>query len=146
MRKTILLFSIIVFITSCSNRNKVPKGILAPPKMQEVLWDMISAGEFLNGYVLNKDSIDRFAESSVIYGKVLQFHQVSRNQFEKSYLYYRQHPALMKIILDTLSKRQIPPEELDEKPDTIEQVKPVELADTLKKLDTALRKIRRQRM
>ncbi len=99
------------------------------------MWDMISAGEFLNGYVLNKDSADRMAESAKEYGRVLQFHHLTKEEFEKSYLYYRQHPELMKVILDSLSKRQIPPEELY-KP----KIDTTKVDTAVKKMDTAIKK------
>jgi hypothetical protein len=132
MRKFYLLFVISFIIIACSDNDKVPKGILPRQKMQEVLWDMISAGELLNGYILNKDSVDKTAASSIEFGRVLQFHHITKEEFEKSYLYYRQHPVLMKVVLDSLSKRQTPPEELFKpKSDT------VKLADTsLKRADS----------
>lgn len=112
MKTVPLLLFVLVIAAACSDENKVPKGILPLPKMREVMWDMISAGEFLNGYVLNKDSVDRFAEAAKVYGQVLQVHKITREQFDKSYLYYEQHPALMKVIVDSLSKRQIDPAEI----------------------------------
>ncbi len=100
-----VLFFALCILVSCSNKDKVPKDILPAEKMQAVLWSMINAGEFLNGYVL-KDSVDKIAETSKVYGQVFQIHRISKEQFDKSYLYYRQHPELMKIVLDSLSKKQ----------------------------------------
>jgi len=56
-------------------------------------------------YILNKDSIDRVAESSKIYGQVFQVHHITKEEFDKSYSYYREHPELMRILLDSLSKK-----------------------------------------
>jgi hypothetical protein len=106
MKSLLLFFFTLFFITSCSDKNKLPKDILHEEKMREVLWSMISAGEFLNTYVLNKDSIDKVAESSKIYGQVFQIYHITKEQFDKSYLYYREHPELMKAVLDSLSKKQ----------------------------------------
>ena len=102
--------------------------------MQAVLWDMISTGEFLTAYVLNKDSVDKMAESSKLYGQALQFHHITREEFDKSYLYYRQHPALMKVILDSLSKKQLAPIEII-KPeiDSVKKNDTLKLQDTLRK-------------
>jgi hypothetical protein len=69
---------------------------------------MISAGEFVNAFVIYKDSIDKTAESQKRYGHVFQMHKITKAQFDKSWLYYRQHPAQMRPILDSLSKRQAP--------------------------------------
>lgn len=111
MRILVALFFVLLIVLSCSDKNKVPRGILPPPKMQAVLWDMLSVGEFLNGYVFVIDSLDRMNESSKKYGQVLQFHNITREEFDRSYLYYRQHNELMKVVLDSLSKRQADPAE-----------------------------------
>jgi hypothetical protein len=113
------LFFILFLLLSCSNKDKIPKDILPAEKMQAVLWSMINAGEFLNGYVL-KDTSNRTAESLKVYGEVLQLHRISKEQFDKSYSYYRQHPELMKVILDSLSKRQtFANEQVQKKQDTM---------------------------
>jgi hypothetical protein len=109
MRKLLFLSLLIVSSFSCSHKEKIPAGILPPEKMQDVLWSMISAGEFLNYYVLIKDSIDKVVESTKVYGQVFQVHHITKAQFDKSYAYYREHPALMATMLDSLSKRQTPP-------------------------------------
>jgi len=83
----------------------MPKDILPKEKMQAVLWSLINAGEFLNGYVL-KDPVDTIAASSKVYGQVFQIHHITKEEFDKSFSYYRQHYELMKAILDSLSKRQ----------------------------------------
>ena len=106
MKKSVFVFLPFIFLVSCKDKNQIPKGVLPEEKMQEVMWSMIYAGEFLNAYVLNKDSVDKVAESSRIYGQVFQVHHITREEFDKSYSYYREHPELMKVILDSLSKKQ----------------------------------------
>ena len=106
MKKLFFFFFSLLLFNGCREKDQLPKDILPKEKMQEVLWSMINAGEFLNGYLLIKDSVDRVAESSRVYGQVFQIHRITREEFDKSYAYYRQHPALMKVILDSLSKRQ----------------------------------------
>jgi Domain of unknown function (DUF4296) len=146
MRKSYLFFFIALMLIACTGDQKVPKGILPQKKMQEVLWDMMSTGEFLNGFVLNQRSVDTVAESSKQYGRVLQFHHITAEEFEKSYHYYRQHPSQLKVILDTLSKRQIPPEELYKpKTDTATHIDTTRHIDTLlKPVDTLKKKIVKQ--
>jgi hypothetical protein len=106
MKKLVFLFLPFLFLISCKDKNQIPKDVLPEEKMQEVMWSMIYAGEFLNAYVLNKDSVDKVAESSKIYGQVFQVHHITKEEFDKSYSYYRQHPDLMKALLDSLSKKQ----------------------------------------
>lgn len=101
------LFVILLFalVSACSKKNKLPKDVLPQPKFEEVLWDMIYAGEFIGGYVQNKDSINKEAEIDKRYGQVLQFHRLTKEEFDKSWAYYRERPDLMKVVLDSLSKR-----------------------------------------
>ena len=107
MRNLVYFLSCLVLLFfSCKDNNKLPKNVLPEDKMREVLWDMMNAGQYLSSYVLTKDSIDKIGESTKIYGQVLQMHAVSKEVFEKSYAYYREHPELMKVILDSLSKKQ----------------------------------------
>jgi len=87
----------------------MPKGVLPKKKMQEVMWDMIRAGEFLNSYVYKDTSIDKVAESQKWYSKIYQLHKITKTDFDKSYAYYQAHPVLMKELLDSLSKKQAQP-------------------------------------
>ena len=97
-----------VLMVACSEKDKLPKDILPEKQMRELMWDMIRTGEFLNGFVTNKDSsVSKKPEMEKWFAKVYQLHKVNREVFNKNYAYYQSHPALMKSILDTLAKRQI---------------------------------------
>ncbi len=94
----------LLLIAACSGK-KVPKGILEPEKMQEVMWDMIRAGEFLNGYVLYRDTFtNNVAESQRWYNKVYELHNVTKEEFVRSYAYYKDHPALIRPIFAAMEK------------------------------------------
>src|SRR5882724_251067 len=123
MKKSFFLCFIFLFALSCADSNRPPHGVLSKEKMGDVLWDMISAGEFIESYVINKDSLDKVAKSSKIYGQVFQVNHVSREEFDKSYTWYKLHPQVMKTILDSLSKRQNPPtiQESVGKPDSLKK-------------------------
>jgi hypothetical protein len=72
--------------------------------MQWVLWDMIRADEFLNSYVLSRDtSLDKKTEREHLYGKVFGVHKISAEEFEKSFSFYRSHPDFLKNMLDSLN-------------------------------------------
>lgn len=106
MRKLLLIFFISPLILACSDKNELPKGILPKQKMQDVIWDIIRAEEFLNGFVIYKDtSIDKAAETKKWYDKIYQLHKITKKDFDRSYAYYKGHPVLMKEMLDSLSKR-----------------------------------------
>ncbi|MGN6294803.1 MAG: DUF4296 domain-containing protein [Chitinophagaceae bacterium] len=102
------LLLLLAGIMACSDKNKLPKDVLPHPKMQAVMWDMIRAGDFLNNYVFYRDtSVDKIAETQKWNEKIFQIHHITREQFDKSYAYYRQHPQLMKAVMDSISKTKV---------------------------------------
>ena len=106
--RSFLIVTIFFLMQACSNKDRLPQGVLPKQRMREIMWDMIRAGEFLQSYVLSKDStINKAAEHQKWYDKIYEIHKTSRAAFEKSYTYYKAHPMLMKEMLDTLARRQI---------------------------------------
>ncbi|TXJ22543.1 MAG: DUF4296 domain-containing protein [Chitinophagaceae bacterium] len=102
------LLLLLTGIMACSDKNKLPKDVLPQPKMQAVMWDMIRAGDFLNNYVFYRDtSVDKIAETQKWNEKIFRIHKITRDQFDKSYAYYRQHPQLMKAVMDSISKTKV---------------------------------------
>lgn len=92
------------FILSCSGKNKIPKDVLSRPQMEAVLWDMISADEFIAGFVLPKDtSLNKKQESTKLYNEIYQIHNTNKKQFEKSLLFYQSHPSLLMEVLDSIN-------------------------------------------
>lgn len=107
MKKWWVLLLVFCVALSCVRKKKIPKDILPSPKMEAILWDMISAGEFLSAFVLTQDtSVNKDSASLKVYGQVFQVHRITMEQFDKSFSYYRDHPELMKVIVDSLSGRQ----------------------------------------
>jgi hypothetical protein len=91
-------------IAACTGKNKIPKGILSRPKMEAVLWDLISADEFVSGYILPQNpSIDRKKESFKLYDQVFRMDKTSSDEFRKSLSFYQSHPYLLKDILDSIN-------------------------------------------
>lgn len=105
MKKYFLITFLFIFFNSCSDKNKIPQGILPKKKMEAIIWDMVRTGEFLTNYVFKDTSIDKTAKSLEWFDKVYSFHHVTRYEFEKSYNYYKEHPVLMKEIVDSLEKK-----------------------------------------
>jgi len=108
MMRSFLIVTIFFLMQACSNKDKLPQGVLPKEKMREIMWDMIRAGEFLQSYVLPKDStINKAAEHQKWYDKIYEIHKTNKADFEKSYAYYKAHPMLMKDMLDTLARIHI---------------------------------------
>jgi Domain of unknown function (DUF4296) len=95
------LFSIIILFFLFSCQSSVPKNIIAPKKMQAVLWDMMQADEIAE-YPLNDSSFLNLSKHVDYYQKVLAIHKISREDFKRSLTYYENHPGTFKNILDSL--------------------------------------------
>lgn len=102
----VCLFLSLLILVSCSEKNKVPKGILPPQKMEVVLWDLIRADEFVLNYIVKDTSRNRKLESIKLYEQVFTIHGINKGKFQKSFLFYEKHPELLQPLMDTLEKRQ----------------------------------------
>src|SRR5450432_537551 len=91
-------------LASCSDKDRVPSGIIPPDKMQKILWDMIQADQYSDMY-LAKDSGDKAKrETLTLYAQVFQLHKVSREDFQKSFQYYIDRPDLSRSLFDSVLK------------------------------------------
>jgi len=98
-----LLF-LVLFVTILSCKSSVPKDILPPKKMQAVLWDMMQADEMMEYYSTNDSSFKGISKHTVYYQNIFAIHKVSRESFKNSLNYYKDHPASLKPILDSLQR------------------------------------------
>jgi ribosome-binding ATPase YchF (GTP1/OBG family) len=104
MIRCIVIISISVFFYSC--KESTPSGIIKPKKMQEVLWDVLKA-DALSQQLVKSDSAKSLADESVkLTKKVFLIHNISEEQFEKSYTYYTNHPDIMRTMLDSINAQQ----------------------------------------
>jgi hypothetical protein len=114
MRKYFIFFIAAVLLVAACSKSRVPADILPPEKMEDVLWDLMQADEFVKGYRIPYDSsLNDTAESIKLYKKVFEFNKTNRAEFDKSFAYYKVHTSLMKEVLDSLNVRaQKAPSEL----------------------------------
>lgn len=108
MRYLLIVLNLFLLF-SCSKKEKIPKDIIQREEMESVLWDLLRGGEFLETYVLSRDTTNlKAAKAQDLYENVFRIHKTDRAVFEKSYTWYQQHPELMKDILDSLNKKPTP--------------------------------------
>lgn len=108
MRSWLLILLLCFFLSACKGKNKIPAGVLSQKKMQAVLWDVMRADQFLLSNVFSKDSsLDKETESLKYYQQIFAIHKTTREQFQKSFSFYKDHPALFKVIMDSLSQTRV---------------------------------------
>jgi len=99
MRNWLIL---VVFIGSFSCNLTVSKDVLPPKKMQAVLWDMMQADEMAEYYSSSDSSFKGIANRIVYYQKIFAIYKITRETFTRSLGYYKDHPASLRPILDSL--------------------------------------------
>ena len=105
-RQVPVIFLLAAIVAACSGKNEIPGGILSQQKMESILWDMISADEFVSGYVLPKNpSVDRKQESLKLYDRIFNIHKIDKEEFRKSLSFYQSHPSLLMNVLDSINAR-----------------------------------------
>ena len=126
------IFFLIVFslFISCLGKNKVPSEIIQPRKMQKILWDVIRA-QALSTEIARKDStVNEIAETKVLTQKVFEIYKITSTTFNQSYMWYTNHPDIMRIVFDSLNAQNQRESQLEMK----EKHTPLKL-DSLKKLN-----------
>lgn len=90
-----------IFI-SCGDKNGMPEGILKPEKMQAILWDVIRADAFTTQFIKKDSSKNDVAENLKLQQEIFLIHHISKDQFYKSYEYYKANGNLMKEMIDSM--------------------------------------------
>lgn len=104
MRNLLWIFLLLFITPGCKNKDSIPGTVLPPKKMQAVLWDMMRADQFLNDYVINKDtSLKKIPESLKYYQQIFAIHKINKEQFQQSFSFYQTHPVLLKALMDSIS-------------------------------------------
>lgn len=104
MTKCILIFLLIIFISCNRSHNS---SIIKQQEMQQVLWDIIRA-DALAQQIATRDSTKKLSAETVRLTKeVFKIHNITEDQFKKSYAYYSGHPDVLKVMFDSLNVQQI---------------------------------------
>jgi hypothetical protein len=108
MRFARLLF-VFSLMAGCKNKDRIPQGVLPHDKMQAVLRDMMRADQFLSDYVVSKDSaLNKDSVRIEYYKQVFAIHKISKNEFGQSFAWYKNHPAHLQPVMDSISNTKAP--------------------------------------
>ncbi|HEY2726121.1 MAG TPA: DUF4296 domain-containing protein [Parafilimonas sp.] len=90
-----------VFVSCTSEDTKIPKDILPLNKMKLIVWDMTKAGEY--GMYLQEKDTTKKKLTAVYLAEVLKLHNISKEDFFKSFKYYQAHPVLNQQLFDSVN-------------------------------------------
>lgn len=101
----VCLSAIVWCMVSCTDKDKIPKGVLGKEKMQKVLMEMIQAERFRDGFIVYDSSKDQKTETFKLYAQVFELNKISKDEFIKSYKFYMSRPDIAREIFDSLSSQ-----------------------------------------
>src|SRR4030095_3874112 len=105
MRFFLTTIFIFVLLLSCGRRNAVPKEFIQPDEMGRILWDMSLAEDLVENMHRRDTGADKKTKTLIEYQKVFGLHKVTEKQFRNSYDYYKSHPDIFKVMLDSVHAR-----------------------------------------
>lgn len=95
----------IVFLAACSSKNKIPNDVIKPDEMGTILFEANMAEEFVASYVVKDTTKNRDVELQKEYQKIYLLHDITEEQFKKSYAFYKAHTDIFKVLMDSLNAR-----------------------------------------
>jgi hypothetical protein len=100
--KIIYFILFLLLIAGCSQKNKIPKGVLSQEKMRFVLWDLIRADEYATNFLLKENPGEPEEGKAILYEQIFKLHSTKADIFKKSLTFYQSNPNLLKVIFDSL--------------------------------------------
>jgi hypothetical protein len=91
-------------VVSCTDKDKIPAGVLPKDKMEKVLWDMVQAERYRETFVRDS-ALDLKKETFKLYAQVFEIHQITKDEFIKSYKFYMSRPDISRVLFDSLATR-----------------------------------------
>ena len=116
------------WLAACKGKEETRSDVLPPEKMEALLWDLMRADQFNQDYRFIVDTTLKRKETSIaLYGEVLSLHNVSQEQFRKSFLYYRARPLELRALMDSISRREIFKIDTSLSPVSVDSVSPIKV-------------------
>ena len=94
--------SCLVYFLSCTPADqKVPPDIMSIDSMKVIIWDMTLASEYASHQ--KEQDTARKPVNTAYFSEVLNTHHIDKSTFTRSFDFYQAHPALNKILWDSIT-------------------------------------------
>ena len=99
MSRKIVVLAFVLLGVSCAKKHD---AILPINDMKAVMWDMLNADSWFSDMSM-RDSVMRASKKNLeFYNEVFVQHDITKDQFYKSYKYYEINPKKMKVLMDSV--------------------------------------------
>ncbi len=96
----------VILVAGCSDKDKIPSGILSKEDMEKIMWDMMLADQYSANYLVKDSSrINVKLETLKLYEEIFRLHHISKDEFSKSYAFYQSRPDIARVLFDSLLAR-----------------------------------------
>ncbi|MBN9381617.1 MAG: DUF4296 domain-containing protein [Chitinophagaceae bacterium] len=96
----------ILLIAGCSEKDKIPSGVIDKEEMEKILWDMMLADQYAANYIIKDSSkVNVKMETLKLYEEVFRLHKITRDEFRKSFQFYQGRPDITRVMFDSLVAR-----------------------------------------
>ncbi|MFT4153041.1 DUF4296 domain-containing protein [Parafilimonas sp.] len=103
MKQCFVCVLFIVYLAACGTEDKkISDKIMPVDKMKVIVWELMQAGSYAT-IKKEKDTSSATQLNTAYMAQVLQMHKINKDDFFKSFDYYQTHPALNKILFDSIN-------------------------------------------
>jgi Domain of unknown function (DUF4296) len=88
-------------LVACTNSNGLPSNTIPPKQMKLIVWDLMRADEVINNYYTS-DTLAGKQKRLELYSQAFKLHNITKDEFYKSYTAYQQHPDIQKDLFDSV--------------------------------------------
>ncbi len=104
--KYLIFFVALLSIFSCSDK-QIPDEIIPASKMEILLWEQMQADAFTKEFLVKDSSVNLDSANIAIQEKIFAKNKITSSQFYKSYYYYLNHQDKLRVILDSITIKQV---------------------------------------
>lgn len=101
----IFIISIFLLLSGCSSLPENTGAVIHKDTMAAVLRDILLAEGYVESYLIQDTSLKKDTLLKQEIDLVLKLHNLDANSFSTSYRYYKNHPDLFKLVIDSASVR-----------------------------------------
>jgi hypothetical protein len=144
-------YLMLFMLVACTDHKALPDDIIKKEKMEKILWDMLQADRYVSSYVLTRPADSpsvKQEKAAVMYEQVFRLHNITREEFLKSYRFYLGRPDITRVMFDSISARAdrqrdklfrsgTPRSALLSRRDSLLRADSIRRADSIEKIDLA---------